>query len=160
MTAVGIMYGALVFSPANGIKIIKVFQMADYLVYYNIENPTNVDSFLTVFQNTPLSQFPNPFNFEPGGQDESGKSVGCTAPRKFEESGVSCYVLTNLGQYLLQGMIIMFAKMMAMIATAYFKDSPTARLRRAADLITNLLNIEFVASFLDGTQIDVYMSAF
>jgi len=56
-----IMSITLIVSPNHGIAIIKVFQMADYFLYYNADTPANLAGFLQIFANTPLDYCPNPF---------------------------------------------------------------------------------------------------
>jgi len=56
-------------SPSHGIAIIKVFQLADYMLFFNIEAPTNLASFLGIFRNTPFDLVPNPFDFNDGAKE-------------------------------------------------------------------------------------------
>jgi hypothetical protein len=96
-----IMLGCLIIVPPLGIDIIKLFQMLDYLLYFNIEPPTNLKAFLTLFSSTPLDYSPNPFN------DLKDEEHGCTPSRKFEENDMTCYILNNNGGYIIQ--LIIFA---------------------------------------------------
>jgi hypothetical protein len=91
-----IMAFCLFIVPPLGIDIIKLFQMLDYLLFFNIEPPTNLKAFLTLFSSTPLDLFPNPF------QTMGDEKHGCTPPRKFEENDMTCYILNNNGGYILQ----------------------------------------------------------
>jgi hypothetical protein len=86
----------LIIVPPLGIDIIKLFQMLDYLLFFNIEPPTNLKAFLTLFSSTPLDYFPNPF------VDIKDEKNGCTPYKKFEENDMSCYILGNNGNYILQ----------------------------------------------------------
>jgi len=87
-------------SPKHGIAIIKVFQMADYFLYYNADTPANLAGFLQIFANTPLDYCPNPF------ATKAFSEGTCTPPKKFEENEISCYILANIGQYLMQLFVI------------------------------------------------------
>jgi hypothetical protein len=99
---VAIMWLCLIISPKHGISIIKVFQMADYLLYFNADTPSNLAAFLIIFSATPLDSIPNPFEYF---QATSGGT--CSPPKKFEENRVSCYILANIGAYVLQ-LFLMF----------------------------------------------------
>jgi hypothetical protein len=91
-----IMGFCLLIVPPLGIDIIKLFQMLDYLLFFNIEPPTNLKAFLTLFSSTPLDYFPNPF------RDIKDTVNGCVPYKKFEENEMSCYILGNNGHYILQ----------------------------------------------------------
>ena len=89
------MTACLILVPPLGIDIIKLFQMLDYLLFFNIDPPTNLRAYLTIFSETPLDWFPNPM-------EGISDSKGCTPPKKFEENEVTCYLLWNYGGYFLQ----------------------------------------------------------
>jgi hypothetical protein len=92
-----IMWLCLIISPIHGISIIKVFQMADYLLFFNADTPSNLAAFLIIFSNTPFDSIPNPFNYF-----QATRGGTCSPPQKFEQNGVSCYILANIGAYVLQ----------------------------------------------------------
>jgi hypothetical protein len=100
---VGIMWLCLIISPKHGISIIKVFQMADYLLFFNADTPSNLAAFMIIFSSTPFDSIPNPFEYF-----QATRGGTCSPPQKFEQNEVSCYILANIGSYVLQlaGMLL------------------------------------------------------
>jgi hypothetical protein len=94
--AVTIMAGCLIVSPKHGIAIIKVFQMVDYFLYFNADTPANLAGFLQIFSETPLGWLPNPFDLR------NNENSACSPAKKFEENGMKCYILENVGNFVLQ----------------------------------------------------------
>ena len=104
-----VMFIVLLLSPKYGIDIIKVFQSADYMLFFNVSAPTNLGAFLTLFGNTPFDFVPNPV-----AGDESTTTQGCTPGNKFEDNDVSCYIIANIGQLFLQALGITLVKIIAL----------------------------------------------
>jgi hypothetical protein len=94
--------------------------------------------------------------------DESTTTQGCTPGNKFEDNGVSCYIIANIGQLFLQGIAIFLVKIVAcLIAGLKHGDlAKTSRIRKFFEMVNGMLNIEFLMMFIDSTQIDVYISIF
>lgn len=151
-----VMMGCLIIVPPLGIDIIKLFQMLDYLLYFNIEPPTNLKAFLTLFSSTPLDYSPNPF------LDLTDSVHGCTPPKKFEENDMTCYILNNNGGYLLQLVAFALLNLIAIIIVkqSYADLSERNIIRRAANSAIAIFNLQFLGGFLDSTQIDIYMSVY
>jgi hypothetical protein len=152
-----IMWACLIISPRHGISIIKVFQMADYLLYFNADTPTNLAAALIIFSATPLTYIPNPFEYF-----EATRGGTCSAPKKFEQNGVSCYILDNIGSYVLQLIIFFIIKIVSgiLIKLSYRDLGEHSKTRRLSIFLHRMFNYEFIAGFLDGTQLDVYMSVY
>jgi hypothetical protein len=104
-----VMLVSLILSPKYGIDIIKVFQSADYMLFFNVPAPTNLGAFLTLFGNTPFDFVPSPV-----GGNESATTGGCTPGNKFEDNDVSCYIIANIGQLFLQALGICLIKIICL----------------------------------------------
>lgn len=152
-----VMTVCLFVAPGPAITIIKIFQMADYMLFFNISTPRNLGDVLGIFGYTPFDLFPNPFTIE-----ESADQGSCTAPEKFEENDVSCFVLAEIGQYVLQlGIMILLKIIVKIIVCVKEKDISSKNcVRKIAVYLNDLMNIENFCIFIDGTQLDLYMSVF
>jgi hypothetical protein len=152
-----IMWVCLIISPKHGISIIKVFQMADYLLYFNADTPTNLAAALIIFSATPLDYIPNPFDYF-----EATRGGTCSPPKKFEQNGVSCYILANIGGYVLQLTSMFILKVVSgiLIKLSYRDLGEHSKIRKLSVFTHTTFNWEFIAGFLDGTQLDVYMSVY
>jgi hypothetical protein len=100
---------------------------------------------------------PNPLAGNP-----STTTKGCTPGNKFEDNGVSCYILANIGQLFFQfGFIVLIKTISSVIARQKYADlSKTSKIRQAFEAINNMIDIQFLMMFVDSTQIDVYISIF
>ena len=49
-----------VVSASSAVVLIKIFQMIDYMVFYNVEHPKNLISFMEVLSSPLLDMIPNP----------------------------------------------------------------------------------------------------
>lgn len=121
-----------------------------------MEPPTNLRLFLTLFEFTPFDYCPNPF------QDFEDAVYGCTTPKKFEENETTCYIINNVGGYFMQLLFFGLVKLVAVImmmacATEWSKKST---IRKVTKIIDDNLNLQFLAGFIDGTQLDIYMSIY
>ena len=86
---VTIMLITVVIAPNTGIGIIKLFQMADFVLFFNVLTPTNLAAFVIIFSETPFDLIPHPFGDSSSNEDGTG---GCTPPKKFDENEFSCYI--------------------------------------------------------------------
>jgi hypothetical protein len=152
-----VMCVCLFISPKHGISIIKVFQMADYLLFFNADTPTNLAAALIIFSATPLDYILNPFDYF-----EATKGGSCSPPKKFEQNEVSCYILANIGGYVLQLIVIIILKLVSgiLIKLSYGDIGEHSKIRKLSVFANKLFNWEFIAGFLDSTQLDVYMSVY
>ena len=98
---VTVMLITVIVAPNTGIGIIKIFQMADFVLFFNVIAPTNLAAFVIIFSETPFDLIRHPFDFE-----SSSDGSGCTPPKKFNENEFSCYILSNLGQFLMLGLVV------------------------------------------------------
>ena len=77
----------------SALLIIMTFQRLEFLAYMNVEHPSNLQEFLKHLGLILIERLPNPFS---GFKDEL-----CSIEKeKFEEEGVSCYILNDQGRYL------------------------------------------------------------
>jgi hypothetical protein len=92
----------------------------------------------------------------------STTTKGCTPGNKFEDNGVSCYILANIGQLFFQfGAIVLLKTISSIIARQKYSDlSQTSKIRQAFERINNMIDVQFWMMFVDSTQIDVYISIF
>jgi hypothetical protein len=79
----------VLIAPNTGIGIIKLFQMADFVLFFNVLTPTNLAAFVVIFSETPFDLIPHPFGKSSSNEDGIG---GCTPPIKFDENEFSCYL--------------------------------------------------------------------
>ena len=86
---VTVMLVTVLIAPNTGIGIIKLFQMADFVLFFNVLTPTNLAAFVIIFSETPFDLIPHPFG--DSSSDENGTG-GCTPPKKFDENDFSCYI--------------------------------------------------------------------
>jgi hypothetical protein len=109
-------------ASSAGVLLIKAIQMFDYLTFVNIEKPSNLISFLSIFDNNILNLTPNFFEKEglddEDDPDESSEdserrillseesesndgSQKCQSHALISENDMSCYFLNSVGDLLL-----------------------------------------------------------
>lgn len=127
----------VIITPNTGIGIIKIFQMADFVLFFNVIAPTNLSAFVIIFSETPFDLIPHPFDLE-----SKTDGSGCTPPKKFDENEFSCYILSNLGQFLMLGLVVGVIKIIviAIICQSTNEISEKNIIRRASVSINTKLD--------------------
>jgi hypothetical protein len=77
-------------SASSAVALIKIFQMIDYMVFYNVPHPRNLISYMEVLSSPLLDYIPNPFESI---SDDKCKGLGA----KFVEQEYGCHLLENSG---------------------------------------------------------------
>lgn len=72
--------------------LLKIFQMIDFMVLFNVKHPRNLSLFLSILSQSALDDIPNLFKFL---SDDS-----CSVKKaRFLDEGISCQVFSDLGNY-------------------------------------------------------------
>lgn len=101
-------------SASVGILLIKVIQMFDYLTFLNVDRPSNLNAFLSIFQSNLLSFLPNPFAIDSYDDtqenderrllvDISSQSTRhkCITNNIMRDNELSCYFFNSVGDILI-----------------------------------------------------------
>lgn len=99
----GLTVGLVVVSFPLALTLIKLFQMIDFLLFINVDLPVNTKAFLSLFDQNVLKFFPNPF-------EVNEAHVKCVPHRIFSQEDMSCSMLNNIGEQLLQILGLLLVK--------------------------------------------------
>ena len=105
---------SLIGSYSSIFDLIKTFQMLDYLIYYNVDHPSNLQVFLKNIEFTLLEKLPNPLK---GLKDK----VCYVEKEKFEEDEMTCYMLSDQGRYFSLTAIFFLYSMLLRVASCIWK---------------------------------------
>ena len=84
-------------------QLMKLTQYVELLVYFNVELPSNLASFLQYFSQDLFGKLLNPMK-------DTGDSK-CTPPTKFREAGNDCLILQNSGEVFILLAALIFIKL-------------------------------------------------
>lgn len=104
----------LVNAP-QGIIILKLFQMFDYLKLVNVELPLNVIKFLQWFED-------NMFDVIPNYLETNDQIVGCNPHYKLLESKFSCLVVNNVGTIFQENAIYIVMKILILMISVSWRS--------------------------------------
>ena len=85
-------------------QLMKLTQYVELLVYFNVELPENLATFLQYFTEDVLGKLMNPVS-------DIGMP-GCRSPKKFTENGTDCLILQNSGEIFIIFLFIVLTKLM------------------------------------------------
>jgi hypothetical protein len=106
----GLTIGLVVVSFPLALTLIKLIQMIDFLLFINVELPVNTQAFLSLFDQNVMKMFPNPFEINEA-------RIKCIPHRIFSKEDMSCSMLNNMGEQLLQILVLLFGKGLFLIFT-------------------------------------------
>lgn len=108
-TSMGI---SLISMSGSFSQLMKLTQYVELLVYFNVELPENLATFLQYFTEDVLGELLNPVS-------KIGMP-GCKSPQKFRDNGTDCLILQNSGELIIILFILLTIKMMfASLAQRY-----------------------------------------
>lgn len=146
----------MIISLGASIALIKIFQMMDFMLYFEVKHPSNFIRFLELMSSNFLGDFPNIFRFL---VDDD-----CPLIRtKFAENELSCQFISNCGQLVFITLILMLIKVIFWILNKAVQDPhklPSNFARRIMKINNEILNIEFFISVMDMFQLDFYVAIF
>ena len=135
---------ALIFTYSSLLDLIKTFQTLDFLVYYNVDHPSNLQAFLESIELTILENLPNPLkNF---------KDDLCYIEKaKFEEDGVTCYMLSDQGRYLTFTVIVFLYSVILRGISKFCKGECLK------NYINNNFGAGFWVDFLEAIRFEIFV---
>jgi hypothetical protein len=114
-------------SAGTGIALIKTMQMFDFLTFFNVQHPSNLASFLKVFNDNLLSLTPNPF--EKGSVEDEGpvslptrilayeSEEQCRTNNVMRDNEFSCYLLNSAGDIVFHFFLYLILKVLLVVLT-------------------------------------------
>ena len=139
-----------VFSTSSALILLKLFQMIDYLVFFNVETPRNLNIFIEFMGQSPIEDFPNFFKFLADNRCEEVKG-------KFSDEGITCQIFQSYGNYIFVSFILILIKLVISAIyhlLDYFKKDPFW-LRK---LHNKYLTSKFWFDYFDAIQLDLYLN--
>lgn len=138
-------------STTTSLFLLKLFQMIDYLVFFNVDHPRNLKVYLGVMGKGPIEDIPNFFSFLADGKCDKVKE-------RFSDEGMTCQIFQSYGNYFM--IILAFASIKLIIMAIYhildFFDKDPLWLRK---LHFRFMGSRFWLDFLDAIQLDLYLNA-
>ena len=137
---------SMIGSYSSLFEIIKSFQMIDFLIYINVDHPANLKTFLDNLELKFIEYLPNPF--------ERLKDDLCVIDKpKFEEDGVTCYLLVDQGRYLTFSITILSFLIILMILSLVTKIDAIEKIKRT------MTNFTFWDDFLEAIRLEIMLRA-
>ena len=138
---------SLLGSYTSLFEIVKTFQMIDFLVYLNVNHPSNLQSFLENLELQFIENLPNPF--------KHAKDDLCSVEKeKFEEDGVTCYVLHDQGAYLTLNIGLVTIFVLLKIVGNFIKSD---YLKKKA---SEKLSLSFWIDLLEAIRLELFTTMF
>jgi hypothetical protein len=149
LQALSVLY--YIISSTSALILVKLFQMIDYLMYFNVDHPSNLYSFLGYMSKGPIDNLPNFFSFLTDGNCNEVKD-------RFSDQGLNCQILESYGNYFLVVFFLILFKLAVTLAyhlLDYWNKDPLW-LRK---LHHNWMGSRFWLEFFDAIQLDLYINA-
>lgn len=138
-------------STTTSLFLLKLFQMIDYLVFFNVDHPRNLKVFLSVMGSGPIEDIPNFFSFLADGKCLKVKE-------KFSDEGMTCQIFQSYGNYFMVILLLGCLKLIAMalyhILDHFGKDPLWLR-----KFHYKFMGSRFWLDFFDAIQLDLYLNA-
>ena len=132
------------FSITMAVVMIKLFQLLFFLLFININLPSNASRFIALFRKSILDYFPTFLKIgsnagrmggpstlrrviEASATTEAAQKTGssinryCTPHFKFEENGMTCSAFVNLGSFITQLIIFLVLRMIILLIVKAIK---------------------------------------
>jgi hypothetical protein len=125
--------------------------MIDYLVFFNVETPRNLNLFIGFMGQSPIEDVPNFFNFLADNRCDQVKS-------KFSDEGITCQIFQNYGNYFFVTFILIVVKLLISglyHLLDYFKKDPLWLRKFHYKFLTS----KFWFDYFDAIQLDLYLNA-
>ena len=137
-----------VFTSYNSVfELIKCFQMIDFLVFLNVEHPSNLHAFLENLRLELFERVPNPF--------QSLHDALCSIDKaKFEEEDVTCYILQHQGSYFTVVLAVLLFYLVAPFLGNYFK------IGNLRSFVEEKMDVVFWVEFLEAIRLEILISTF
>lgn len=140
---------SMVMSLSSSIALIKIFQMIDYTIFFNVQHPRNLIAFIDTFSTNILNDIPNLFI--------GFTNDDCGPIRKtFIENEMHCQILANSGQLFVLFSVAVLLKLLV-FTVAYSSQSHG---QGFWGKFNSALGLKFFISIVDMLQLDIYLSAF
>ena len=132
----------LLFSVSFAVAMIKLYQVIFFLMFINVELPSNAGRMIETFKRSPLDYTPSIRQLFGGGGEAKGVAAGaarrsllgeevkengslvCLTHTKFDENGLKCSALDNVGKFVTQLMafiLIILIVVVLMCVLGWFK---------------------------------------
>lgn len=138
-------------STSMALFLMKLFQMIDYLVFFNVQHPKNLRTFLGVMGQGPVDDIPNFFSFLSDGRCSKVKE-------RFSDEGMTCQIFQSYGNYFM--IILGFVCFKLVLSAVYhlldFFEKDPVWLRK---LHFRFMSSQFWLGFFDAIQLDLYLNA-
>lgn len=145
----------MLISLPVAIMLIKIFQLVDFLVYFSVIIPDNFKVFLDIMSNEFFKSIPNPFKAFV--DDDCGE-----IRPKFEENGMSCQFISNVGSAVFLAFLMMLVKFFLMVMDKAM--NPKNRLKGKIGMMfqrwNQKMNWEYYIEMIDMFQLDFYLAIF
>lgn len=105
----------MIISLGASIALIKIFQMMDFMLYFEVTHPFNFIRFLEIMSSNFLNDFPNIFKFL---VDDDCPEIRT----KFAENELSCQFISNCGQLIFISLILILIKLIFWILNKAVTD--------------------------------------
>lgn len=93
-----------ILNTSKGLILMKLFQMVDFFMFYNIDIPRNANIFFKYLGQSPISNIPNFLDFL---SDDRCKPV----KSRLADEGFSCQIFKNYGNYIFVTFILIVFKL-------------------------------------------------
>ena len=136
---------SLFTSSSSIFELIKSFQMIDFLIFLNIDHPSNLSTFLEELEFSLVDSLPNPFK-------NLRDSLCSIDKEKFEEEDVTCYILLDQGRY--------FTIVLSVFCFYLLGGLIAFKIEFIKKILKKRMNLVFWVEFLEGIRMDLLISTF
>ena len=132
-------------SYTSMLDLVKSFQMIDFLAYLNVNYPSNLETFLKELELVVIEKLPNPLS--------SLRDDLCSIDKdKFEEQGVSCYILDDQGRYLAL-ILLTFTLLVLLKILNHFLKTECLK-----SFLSEKFKLSFFGDFLEAIRLDILIT--
>lgn len=150
-TSLKIFLGAsFIFSIPMAFVLLKIFQMIDFMVLFNVKHPRNLSFFLSILSQSAIDDLPNVFKFLSDDSCRIKKS-------RFIDEEISCQVFSDLGNYFFLISILIGLKFLFKITACIFKKGKMNKYPKKWD---SKMNLVFWLDLIESIQLDIYINSF
>lgn len=145
----------MLVSLSSSIALVKIFQMMDYMLFFNVALPPIFAKFLEIFSTNFFNDFPNLLIMF---VDDDCPEI----KPKFQESDMSCQFLSNCGSLIFIMLLTFIFKLLLWMARTAVtsKEELMGKMGLLLNKIDSIFGYQFYLSLLDMFNLDFYLAIF